>query len=70
MEPKKFNSKSIIQKFRKQFIIGGGIALIVILILTYSTAPKPTVETPKDTVDTTFSGIKNQTPNPAPDFLI
>ncbi len=65
MEPKKFNSKSIIQKFRKQFIIGGGIALIVILILTYSTAPKPTVETPKDTVDTTFSGIKNQTPNPA-----
>ncbi len=65
MEPKKFNSKSIIQKFRKQFIIGGGIALIVILILTYSTAPKPTTETPKDTVDTTFSGIKNQTPNPA-----
>lgn len=65
MEPKKFNSKSIIQKFRKQFFIGGGIALIIILILTYSTSSKPAVETQKDTVDTTFSGIKNQTPNPA-----
>ena len=62
MDQQKFHTKTIIKKFRKHLIIGGGIFVIIILVLTYSVSPKEVPQTPKDTVDTTFSAAKNQTP--------
>ncbi|MBY0379518.1 MAG: TraB/VirB10 family protein [Burkholderiales bacterium] len=62
MDQQKFHTKTIIKKFRKHLIIGGGIFVIIILVLTYSVSPKEVPQTPKDTVDTTFSAAKNQIP--------
>ena len=62
MDQQKFHTKTIIKKFRKHLIIGGGVFVIIILILTYSSSSREVPEAPKDTIDTTFSAAKNQTP--------
>jgi hypothetical protein len=65
MEQKKFHTKSIIKQFKKHLIIFGGIVFIIILVLAYSTDPKGVIDSPKESVDTTFSAVKNQTPGTA-----
>ncbi len=65
MDLEKFHTKTIIKKFRKHLIIGAGVFIVIILVLTYGFSPKDVPEVPKDKVDNTFSAVKSQTPNVA-----
>lgn len=64
MELQKYHTKSILKRFKKQFIIGIGIILIILLILVYSSPAKEPAPV-KEVVDNVFSGVQNHTPGVA-----
>ena len=58
MDQQHFNTNSIIKRYRKHLLIGGGIVLIMVLILIYSTDKKEIPVPPKEVaIEQDFSGV-------------
>lgn len=65
MDYKNFDSKSILATIRKHSLLIGGIVLIIVLVLAYTSQPASAPKVEKVKVDNAFSAAKNQTPNNA-----
>ena len=61
----KFNSKEQLKKFRKHFMIGGLVLILVILALAFISSPKEEVVAEKRTASSTFSAVKPLAASPA-----
>lgn len=65
MSSEKFQSKHLLKRFKKQFILGGSIILLVVLVLAYGSNSKAEVVAPKPVASETFSAVRTSTTTPA-----
>lgn len=65
MAAEKFNAKVQLKKFKKHFIIGAGIAFIVILVLVFSTDTKEAPKPEKLQSSQVYSAVKKLNPSTA-----
>lgn len=65
MDEQKFHAKTQLKKFRKHFILGGGLLVLVILVLSFMSSPKQEPAPEKRTASDTFSAVKPLSTSPA-----
>lgn len=65
MSVEKFNAKAKLKKFKKQFIIGGGVVFVVVLVMVYSTDTKDTPPPEKIQSSQVYTAVKKLNPSTA-----
>lgn len=65
MSVEKFNAKSKLKKFKKQFILGGGLVFVLILVMVYSTDTKDTPPPEKIQSSQVYTAVKKLNPSTA-----
>ena len=64
MSQNKFIKQEIIKKFYKKGLIIVGLLVLIGIVLIFMSGTKAEAPVAKDKVDSTFSGVTNNTPNP------
>lgn len=65
MSVDKFNAKAKLKKFKKQFILGGGLVFVLILVMVYSTDTKDTPPPEKIQSSQVYTAVKKLNPSTA-----
>lgn len=65
MSAENFQTKHVLKKFKKHFLLGGSVIFLVILVLAYSSNSKEEVAAPKQVATETFTAVKATTTTPA-----
>lgn len=65
MNKQKFHAKTQLKKFKKHFILGGGVIFLLILVLAFLSSPKEETKPEKATISDTFTAVKPISASPA-----